>query len=232
MQLGIAVSKINNLLNYMKMQPDELIAAFVSKQKNEWIDQGIKELRELNSYIDVLGIRNSLRFTPSLARGLEIYTGTVWEVFLIDGSITSSVGAGGRYDNIIGAFIENGVDYPAVGMTFGLDVIYEALVLKDAVTAKPPVDIYIIPIDTEKICLKLATELRNKGLKVDIDMADRKLKKSLDFANKQGIPYVIILGENELEQGELMIKEMKTGKEYKVCIEDASAYAKNLDFSL
>jgi histidyl-tRNA synthetase len=63
-------------------------------------------------------------------------------------------------------------------------------------------------------------------------MADRKLKKSLDFANKQGIPYVIILGENELEQGELMIKEMKTGKEYKVCIEDASAYAKNLDFSL
>lgn len=222
LQLGIAVSKINNLLNYMKMQPDELIAAFVSKQKNEWIDQGIKELRELNSYIDVLGIRNSLRFTPSLARGLEIYTGTVWEVFLIDGSITSSVGAGGRYDNIIGAFIENGVDYPAVGMTFGLDVIYEALVLKDAVTAKPPVDIYIIPIDTEKICLKLATELRNKGLKVDIDMADRKLKKSLDFANKQGIPYVVIIGENELESGKLVIKEMKTGDEYKVSTEELS----------
>jgi histidyl-tRNA synthetase len=216
LQLGIVASKINMLLKYMKMQSDELIPALVSKQRNERIDQGVKELRELDSYIDGLGIRNALRFTPSLARGLEIYTGTVWEVFLTDGSITSSVGAGGRYDNIIGAFIDNGADYPAVGMTFGLDVIYEALMLKDAIACKPPVDLYIIPLGTEKACLKLATELRNKGLKVDVDMVDRKLMKSLDFANKQGIPYVVVLGENELESGELMMKEMKTSKEYKV----------------
>lgn len=219
LQLGIVASKINMLLKYMKMQSDELIPVLVSKQRNERIDQGVKELRELDSYIDGLGIRNALRFTPSLARGLEIYTGTVWEVFLTDGSITSSVGAGGRYDNIIGAFIDNGADYPAVGMTFGLDVIYEALMLKDAIACKPPVDLYIIPLGTEKACLKLATELRNKGLKVDVDMVDRKLKKSLDFANKQGIPYVVVLGENELESGELMMKEMKTSKEYKVCID-------------
>lgn len=219
LQLGIDVAKVYVLLNYMKMQPDELTVALVSKQRNELIDQGMKELNELDSYIDGLGIRNSLRFTPSLARGLEIYTGTVWEVFLADESITSSVGAGGRYDNIIGAFIDNGLDYPAVGMTFGLDVIYEALMLKGAFSIKPPVDLYIIPLGTEKACLKLATELRSKGLKVDVDMTDRRLKKSLDFANKQGIPYVVVIGENELESGELLLKEMKTGKEYKVCID-------------
>jgi len=219
LQLGIDVAKVYVLLNYMKMQPDELTVALVSKQRNELIDQGMKELNELDSYIDGLGIRNSLRFTPSLARGLEIYTGTVWEVFLADESITSSVGAGGRYDNIIGAFIDNGLDYPAVGMTFGLDVIYEALMLKGAFSIKPPVDLYIIPLGTEKACLKLATELRSKGLKVDVDMTDRRLKKSLDFANKQGIPYVVVIGENELESGELLLKEMKTGKEYKVCLD-------------
>ena len=218
-QLGIAATKVNVLLNYMKMQPDELAADLISKQRNERIDQGVKDLNELDSYIDDLGIRNALRFTPSLARGLEIYTGTVWEVFLIDGSITSSVGAGGRYDNIIGAFIDNGLDYPAVGMTFGLDVIYEALMLKGAISIKPSVDLYIIPLGTEKACLKLASKLRSNGLKVDIDMADRRLKKSLDFANKQGIPYVVVIGENELESGELLLKEMKTGKEYKVCID-------------
>jgi histidyl-tRNA synthetase len=228
LQLGIAAAKINILLKYMKMQPDELTDAFVSKQRNERIAQGVKELNELVSYIESLGIRNALRFTPSLARGLEIYTGTVWEVFLTDGSITSSVGAGGRYDNIIGAFIENGVDYPAVGMTFGLDVIYEALMLKDAIPVKPPVDLYIIPLGTENACLKLATELRNKGLKVDVDMADRRLKKSLDFANKQGIPYVVVIGENELDSGALLLKEMKTGKEYIVSMEKLGEFSMKL----
>ncbi len=224
LQLGTAGSKINMLLNYMSMQPAALAAAFTSKQRNERIEQGIKELNELDSFIEDLGIKNVLRFAPSLARGLEIYTGTVWEVFLADGSITSSVGAGGRYDKIIGAFIDNGVDYPAVGMTFGLDVIYEALVLKGNIAGKPPVDLYIIPMGTEKACLKLAVGLRNKGLKVDIDMTGRRLKKSLDFANKQGIPYVVILGENELESGELMLKEMMSGKEYKVRIDEAGEF--------
>lgn len=214
--IGIDTTKIDMLLSYMKMQPDELAANLLSKRRNEKMEEGIKELNELDSFIDALGIRNTLLFTPSLARGLEIYTGTVWEVFLTDGSITSSVGAGGRYDNIIGAFIDNGTDYPAVGMTFGLDVIYEALMQKGTVSYKPPVDLYIIPLGTERACLKLATELRDKGLKVDVDMTGRRLKKSLDFANKQGMPYTVIFGENELESGELMLKEMKTSREYKV----------------
>ena len=64
-------------------------------------------------------------------------------------------------------------------MTFGLDVIYEALMLKGAIISEPPVDLYIIPVGTQKACLKLATELRSKGLKVDVEMADRRLKKSL-----------------------------------------------------
>ncbi|MEG6613081.1 His/Gly/Thr/Pro-type tRNA ligase C-terminal domain-containing protein [Pseudoclostridium thermosuccinogenes] len=100
--------------------------------------------------------------------------------------------------------------------------------LKEAVSVRPPVDLYIIPLSTEMSCLKLATKLRNKGLKVDIDMAGRRLKKSLDFANKQGIPYVVLIGENELETGELMLKEMKTGKEYKVSMDRLEELAAEL----
>ncbi len=87
------------------MQPEEIISTFNPQgsraaQSNELIDHGLKELEELNCYIDILGISDALSFTPGLARGLEIYTGTVWEVFLKDRSITSSIGAGGRYDKL------------------------------------------------------------------------------------------------------------------------------------
>ncbi len=219
-ELLIESSKIKLLLDYMKMQQDELTSKFTSCYTNELIEQGKQEINELLSYIDVLGIKDSLKYTPSLARGLEIYTGTVWEVFLSDGSITSSVGAGGRYDNIIGAFLENGMDYPAVGMTFGLDVIYEALVLKGTALIRPFIDLYVIPLGTEKACLKLVTELRSNGVKADMEMCGRKLKKALDYANKQGIPYVMIIGEDELKAVAVKLKEMSTGSEFEVGLDE------------
>ena len=213
LQLGIAEPKTNMLLDIMKLQPDDILSEL---KRNENMEQGMKELKELEACLAALEIRDSFRFSPGLARGLEIYTGTVWEVFLADGSINSSVGAGGRFDNIIGAFIDNGFDYPAVGMTFGLDVIYQALLEKGTATSRPPVDLYIIPLGTGKECLKLATKLRKAGLRVDVDMTGRRLKKSMDYANKQGIPFVAVIGENEVQSGEFMLKEMKTGQEYKI----------------
>lgn len=226
--IGVETSNVDSLFEYMNMNLEELLITFSSKQKNDLIEQGIRELEELNSYVDALGIKSSLRFTPSLARGLEIYTGTVWEVFLTDRSITSSVGAGGRYDNIIGRFLDNGNDYPAAGMTFGLDVIYEALILKGIIKEKPSVDLYLIPLGTQKECLKLIFELRNKGLKADLEMTDRKLKKSLDYANKLMIPYVVILGENELESGKVRIKDMIKGSEIEFCLDELGEKIKEM----
>lgn len=218
-KLGIEFSMVDRLMSYMNMKSEELINIFSSLESNELIRLGLRELEELNSYLEAMEIRDRLKFSPSLARGLEIYTGTVWEVFLTDKSITSSVGAGGRYDKIIGAFLDNGKEYPAVGMTFGLDVIYEALMIKGIVEEKAPVDLYIIPMGTQRQCMKLILELRNKDLRVDMEMTDRKLKKSLDYANKMGIPYVIIIGENELNLGKVKIKDMNKGidKEVSLC---------------
>lgn len=216
LQLGIETSKVNTLLCCMEAQQEAFLSALTSGKTNALLEQGIQELNCLREYAETLGISNALRFSPGLARGLEIYTGSVWEVFLTDGSISSSVGAGGRYDSIIGGFIDNGSDYPAAGMTFGLDVIYQALLLKGAVNNNPPVDLYVIPLGTEKMSLQFVTDLRRKGIKVDIEMMGRRLKKSLDFANKQGIPYVLILGENEVRTGKGMVKNMLKGCEYEV----------------
>lgn len=228
LDLGISMSKIDKLLTFMEMSFNDLLREFTPSQPNIRIKQGIKELEELKAYIDDLENESIFRFSPGLARGLEIYTGTVWEVFLCDGSITSSVGAGGRYDNIIGEFIGDGIEYPAVGMTFGLDVIYEALKLKGALEGGTPTDIYIIPLGTEQESLNLATRLRKNGIKVDIDMTGRRLKKSLDYANKQCLPYVIILGKDELDSGEIKLKEMNTGTEYKVYLDNITDSLKDI----
>ena len=228
--IGIEQVKIDALFGYMKTQPDKLMLSLISyNQYNELIKEGLDELNRLNLYFDTLDIKESLKFTPSLARGLEIYTGTVWEVFLTDGSITSSVGAGGRYDNIIGTFLDNGADYPAVGMTFGLDVIFQAIRLKGVVNIKPPVDLYIIPLGTAQACMKIAQELRQQGLCVEIDISEKKLKKSLSYANKCRIPYVMVIGENEISTGVFKIKDMELGKEIEACLEQNKSYIAIID---
>jgi histidyl-tRNA synthetase len=216
MEKGAESSSVDRLFVFMGMGADDLQCYFKDNSCYENIREGLAELEGLSDYIRTAGMDSMMQFTPSLARGLEIYTGTVWEVFLKDGSITSSIGAGGRYDRIIGEFLDNGMEYPAVGMTFGLDVIYEALRLKGLTSFIPPADLYLIPLDTEREVMGLAKSLRKQGIRVDVEMNGRKLKKALEYANKQGIPYVIVMGENEVAEQKVRIKDMKKGAEYEV----------------
>ncbi len=181
------------------------------------VREGIAELNELEEYLAALNLLDKIIFNPLLARGLEIYTGTVYEVFLSDKKISSSIGSGGRYDRIIGGFINNGEEYPAAGISFGLDVIYTALSMENNDTwTEPAVDFLLIPLGTEKETLQIARDLRKKGLNVEVEMSRKRLKRSLDYANKERIPYVLILGENELQQEKIAFKDMQTGKEEKI----------------
>lgn len=180
---------------------------------------GSEELQELRSYLKALGIEEKTRFNPGLARGLDIYTGTVFEVFLENSSITSSIASGGRYDRIIGNFLGDGADYPTVGMSFGLDVIFQAL-LEQGAMGQTNIDVFIIPLDTGVEALKLAQALRKKQVRVLVEMKERKLKKSLDYANKSLIPYVIVLGSREVETGIVSLKNMLTGVDTTVSIQE------------
>lgn len=213
MEKGIPDETVAKLLSILKAAGNDPLEYFQNNMSNQMIADGVKELQELGAFLDAMGITPKTRLNPFLARGLDIYTGTVFEIFLCDGSITSSVGGGGRYDRIIGGFLDNGIQYPAVGISFGLDVIYTALSMQDKETLRSPIDLYVIPLGTEVQSMKLAQELRADGFYVDIEMTTRKLKKSLDYANKEKIPYVIIIGEEELKLQTVKLKDMLNGGE-------------------
>lgn len=205
-KIGITNEQIEKLFTYLNMESSELIKI---ESKNEELVKGIEELNTLNKYIETLNLSEYVQFSPSLARGQEYYTGTVFEVYVKDGSITSSIGGGGRYDKMITNFINNGNTYPAVGISFGLNVIYEILKNREEFAGKALTDIFIIPMGTEIECLKIAETLRKANFKVEIEMKNRKIKKSLEYANDENIPYVFILGEDELAKNSITVKNMK-----------------------
>lgn len=210
--IGLNENQIQKLYNYLNMEYNELQNTFFNTS-NVVLKEGLNELEELNSYINELNLNNYVKFTPTLARGQEYYTGTIFEAYIKDGSITSSIGGGGRYDKMITEFINEGREYPAVGISFGLDVIFEILKEKDI--NKNVIDVYIIPMENKVLALKIASKLRDENIKVDIQMTDLKMKKALSLANERNIPIVIILGENEIKEGKIIIKDMK--KNTQIC---------------
>ena len=119
---------------------------------------------------------------------------------------------------MIGEFIGDGREYPAVGISFGLDTIYEILKIKNEIN-NTNAFVYIIPMNNKIESLKIAGNLRKQNINVDIEMNNRKLKKSLDYANKENIPFVIILGEDELKENKVIIKSMKTNSQITVDID-------------
>lgn len=224
-KVGLNNIQIEKLFEYLNMDTKELIEI---QNKNEVLEEGIKELDTLKTYIEKLDLLEYVQFSPSLARGQEYYTGTVFEVYVKDRSITSSIGGGGRYDKMITDFIGNGTTYPAVGVSFGLNVIYEILKNREEFTEKALTDIYIIPMGTEIEALKIAQILRNVGYKVEVEMKNRKMKKSLDYANSEKIPYVFILGEDELANNCITVRDMNLKNQKQIKLDNLINEIKNL----
>lgn len=221
-ELNISNNKLNKLFDYFKLEVNALINNF-KNSNNEILKEGIKEIEELQSYINKFNL-NECIFTPYLARGLEIYTGTIWEVFDKQKRITSSIGAGGRYDKIITNFINDGNTYPAVGMTFGLVPIYEIISLDKSNNSM--YDVYIIPMDTKYESLLLAKNLRDNNIKVIVEMNNKKVKKAFEWANKNNIPFVTVIGENEINTGIIKIKDMNNSKEIEVGINEIDKFVR------
>ncbi len=178
--------------------------------------EGIEELKELFMLTDALGLKNT-KLDVTLARGLSYYTGTIYEIFLNSENFTSAIAAGGRYDRMIGEFLGGKQQYPAVGISFGLEGIMDIIKMQQEERKKSVVEFFIIPIgDVKTEALKLAQELRNKDLNADLDIMGRSISKNLDFANKNTIPYVLFVGENEIKEGKFKIKDMNAGKEWMI----------------
>ncbi len=225
-KVNIKKDKLDEILNYFSLSFIDLKEK-VKDTNNATLKEGLEEIEDLNKYLNKLNYQDKVKFTLSLARGQSYYTGTVMEVYVKDNTITSSIGGGGRYDKMITNFINDGNEYPAIGISFGLNVIYEYL-SKRINMNKSLVDLYIIPMNTEVESLILANKLRAKNIKVDVEMRYRKLNKALDYANKGNIPYVIVLGDNELKTKKIILKDMFNSNNIELDIDNINRIAESI----
>jgi len=209
---GLYDKQINELLKIFRIEGNNLDKIFKLRKivANAKGAEGLDELEQIFKYVN----DKNLIFKISLARGLAYYTGTVFEAFTKDESVMrSSLAGGGRFDNMIGDFIGN-ANIPAIGISFGIDSIIDALKASNNLKSKKTVTkVFIIPIKTEKQSVKLTDSLRKEGINAEVDLMQRGISKNLDYANSLGIPFVIFIGKKELKAKKFKLRDMKSGKE-------------------
>ena len=216
---GIAASAIKKLMALITITGGNS-AKLASLEKEISSSEGKEGILELRQLLENVEDKGNVAFEPSLARGLAYYTGTVFEVFLKNSDITSAVAAGGRYDRMIGSFVGSGREYPAVGISFGLDVIEDALAMAKREAGKTTTVAYVIPIKAVAEARKIASQLRQRGINTDIDMNGRDVKKNLEYAAAAGIPYVVFVGEKEVKERKVKVRDMRNGREELLAVKD------------
>ena len=198
------------------------------KEAVKLFNEGLSEIKELNEYLSELGIIDDCIFTPTLARGLSIYTGVVFEFYDKLKRINCAIGAGGRYDKIITNFMDNGEEYPAVGLSFGLEPIF--VILKESEKKVRLIDIYMVPFGEEKErveTLKLASKFRSMGYRVLIEMKKKKIGKCFEYADRENIHYVMIIGSDEVNSQVFKIKDMDEKIEHTYSLLELEEYLNN-----
>lgn len=198
---------------------------------NDKYKEGLAELEAVCENIKALGVSEDY-FTVNLkiARGLDYYTGTVYETMLCDYPQLGSICSGGRYDELASNYTKQSL--PGVGISIGLSRLFYQLNEVGAIQYSnkcTPTEILFIPMsDTVQYTLERATEFRNAGYSVEVYMNDGKMAKKLTYANKLGIPYVVIIGADEKESGVFNLKDMATGEQHKISsAEEAKSITKN-----
>ena len=183
--------------------------------ENEAFKTGLEELTEVVKYVRLFGIPDSnFKVDLTIARGLDYYTGTVYETFLNEYRELGSVCSGGRYENLAEHYTDKKL--PGVGVSIGLTRLFYKLRELDLIKTdkKSIADVLIVPmLEDMTVPIKLANDLRKQGINTEIFLNDKKLKAKMKYADKLEIPYVIVIGEDEVESGIVKVKNMKTGDE-------------------
>ncbi|MPL70000.1 Histidine--tRNA ligase [bioreactor metagenome] len=214
------IEKINPILN-LKGSIDEKIFSLKKLFSDSQIGQnGISELEEVFQNVKLLNLSLDLDFDITLARGLNYYTGAIFEVKCKDVKMGSIVG-GGRYDNLTGVF--GMTDVSGVGISFGADRIYDCLeelkLFPDQISASTTIIFANFGTQEAKQCLQYAKILRSKGIKTEIYPEEVKLQKQMKYANDKKIPFVALLGEKEIDEGVIVLKNMISGEQTSLTVE-------------
>ena len=210
---GSTNDKINKLETILAESPTGLL--------------GIEEMRTIFGYVAKLGIDLSIELDLSLARGLNYYTGAIFEVKANDFAIGSICG-GGRYDNLTGIF--GMPDVSGVGISFGADRIYDVMVglnlFPEDVDFATKVLFVNLGTDEEAASLKALASVRDAGISAEIYPEAGKMKKQMEYANRRNIPYVAIIGSNELAEGKITLKDMRDGSQTSVAADSIAEHIK------
>ena len=196
---------------------EEVLAALEGyKGRNEVFDEGLTELNTVVKYLAAFGVpAENFAVDLTIARGLDYYTGTVYETTLLDHPEIGSVCSGGRYDNLAEYYTDK--QLPGVGISIGLTRLFyvlgeQGMLNPDLPTA--PADVLILPMtDDLSAAIGFATALRENGIRAQIHGENKKFKQKISYADKLGIPYVIFLGEDEINAGVVACKDMSTGEQ-------------------
>ena len=195
--------------------------------RNEMFDQGLSELKTVTANLAAFGVPEAnFAVDLTIARGLDYYTGTVYETTLLDHPEIGSVCSGGRYDNLAGYYIEK--DLPGVGISIGLTRLFYVLDeqgLLNPQLPSAPADALVLPMtESAAPAIALAETLRAAGLRVQLYSEQKKFKQKMAYANKLGVPFAVLLGEDEISQGVCSVKNMATGEQQQLKPEEAAAY--------
>jgi len=224
--LGVDQNKIDTIMSFISItgNVEETIKALRGLNiDNELFNLGVNELEEVASNIKLFGVPvQNYKIDLTIARGLDYYTGTVYETFLNQYRQLGSVCSGGRYDNLSSYYTDKKM--PGVGISIGLTRLFFQLTDNKIIEAgnRSISKVMIVSmVDDFSKSIEVATKLRQNGINTQIYTDNAKIKKQFNYANRLGIPYVIIIGEDEINNNVVSLKNMETGEQETVCVEKA-----------
>ena len=209
----------------------EVIAALESYAgRNETFDLGLSELKAVTANLTAFGVpEENFAVDLTIARGLDYYTGTVYETTLLDHPEIGSVCSGGRYDNLAGYYIEK--QLPGVGISIGLTRLFYVLDEQGLINPElpnAPADALVLPMTSDPApAIALAEALRSGGIRVQLYGEQKKFKQKMAYANKLAVPFAVLLGEDEIAEGMCSVKNMRTGEQVKLTPADAANYIRS-----
>lgn len=222
-----AISKLQPILHLEGSNEEKLNRLQTILQNSETGVKGIAELRQVFEYIKVLAIEIEIKLDLTLARGLSYYTGAIFEVKALDAEMGSITG-GGRYDDLTGIFGLKNVS--GVGISFGADRIFDVMTQLQLFPEDANTTTRILFVNfgsaEEHFCLPLLQKLRSEGINAEIYPEAAKMKKQMTYADKKNIPFVALVGENEIKEGIVSLKNMVTGQQINVKTEHLAAQLK------
>lgn len=224
--LEVTEEKINTIMNFIAITGDvEYTISELRKLniKNDLFELGVNELEEVAKNINLFGVpKENYKIDLTIARGLDYYTGTVYETFLNEYRSLGSVCSGGRYDNLAEYYTDKKL--PGVGISIGLTRLFFQLNYKKIIEAgnKSISEVLIISmVDDFTKSIEIATKLRNAGINTQIYTNNAKIKNQFKYASRLNIPYVIVIGEDEIKENKISLKNMENGEQVSISIEEA-----------